>query len=67
MRREAPKVEKPVDDPILRILHGRMGVKIIASKSGMRLKDAESLLQTHLSKGLVRYNPATYQWEKVSR
>ncbi len=59
-----PKVQV-YDDPILKIMNGRMGIKLICSKveGGMRIKDCELALEVLKNKGQVSFK-AGY-WEKV--
>lgn len=60
---EKPRPQKATDDPILKILHGRMTTKMIAAKSKLFLKQAEGHLEDLKSQGLVKYNGI--QWEKT--
>lgn len=67
-KRSVPNPKK-IDDPVLRILNGKMTSKQIFPKAKLpgNLKQTEEHLSMLRDKGLVRYHPVTYQWEKVNR
>ncbi len=69
VRRENPRPRAPVDDPVLKVMNGKMMAKHISPKAGLpgRLKQTMEHLEMLKGKGLVKYHADTFQWEKVVR